>query len=78
MIRNHGDRIDGPIDGKPLGDRGVMPLPAVLSLPVSTPAVRTLGETVGLGRRLFAHVPVVGTLIALRSIGCDCCRGESV
>jgi hypothetical protein len=82
VIREHVGHLHGAIDEQSLGVRGAITVLALLSLPLFGTAVRTLGEALGLGRLVLpllvlAHVPVVVALIALWSIGCDVCRGES-
>lgn len=81
MIREHVHHIHKAIDSRSLPIRGAITLVALLSLPVFGTVVRTLGETLGLGRLVFpllvlAHVPAVIALIAVWSIGCDLCRTE--
>jgi len=82
VIRDHISHIHSAIDDQPLRIRSVITLLALLALPVFGTAVRTLGETLGLGGLVLpllvlAHVPVAVALIALWSIGCEVCRGES-
>ncbi|GAB3320644.1 hypothetical protein [Haloplanus salinarum] len=82
MIRSHLRHLRHALDERSITIRAAVTFSALLSLPVFGSGVRTLGQSLGLGRLVLpllvlAHVPAVVAIIAVWSIGCDVCRGES-
>lgn len=81
MIRSHVRHIHHTIGEQSIPIRAVIPLTALLSLPVFGTGVRALGSLLGFGQfvlplLVLAHVPVLIAPIAVWSIGRDLCRTE--